>query len=482
MRRMAVFIAAASSLLLLSPTMAASAPPPADLRAAWTWEQLAAVPGADPAHVKLLRSAPEADAREAVRLAAGLSSQESAQVVASLMSLDGWAFLPEKLGPFRAFAARFGERPPPRGNAAIVRNAALALELRQAVKGLTSSFYMHEFRGRPFEVKAVSGGPYDWTFQLETEPAKRMLGLLASPVTSDAAYRSLGGPAFEAMYQHRSQDFYPAPMTRERLAMAFALASGDDPVVRYYRFANPLGLLDLNDVAMHRARYEEIVRTLDLRSAELVQTVQAMIDPYIPAGTKFERTVYLMFGDGADGWASSEIAGLDLEYFKDDYPRLINLLAHETYHVAQDAARRKDTLPSKAGAGSAAGIFHRGMDALFHEGTASLIFPPSEQDEADRGKIIATGVDLLQRLSKTDDAREAQNLVNEGTRGGGPFYFVGAEMSRMIVADGGAKALAGTLKCGGLCFFDAYVKAVRRQPKEKMLFTADFVKRVRALR
>jgi hypothetical protein len=459
----------------------AEEPPRFDFRGAWTWEQLAAIPGVDAAQVQALHSAPDHDAREAIRLAAGLDSPESAQIVAALMDLDGYAFYPAQVGPFHEVAMRFAQRPP-RGDAGVVRNAALALELRTAIDRFRLPFFPAGFTHASWPAtKPLRPVRYEWTFKLDVAPAKLMLDLLDKRTPADGAYAALGGPVFEGMYQHRSQSFYPAAMTRSRLAMTFGFVNAGTPVIDYYRFANPIGLLDLNEVSSHRQEYRAIVGTIAAHSSELTNTVQGMIGPYIPDGTKFDRTVNLLFGDGADGWVSGTgVAGLDLEFFKDDYPRLIDLLAHETYHVAQQAARRPETLASN-GSHDAAGIFGHALEDVFREGTATFVASPKKLDAAARAEAVSKGLDTLQRLAAEADPDKAQSLGNDGVRGAGPFYYLGAEMARVIVAKGGGKALAETLRCGGLCYFSAYFDAVRAQPHERMLFTPDFVRRVRAL-
>lgn len=454
---------------------------PIDWAGKWTWAEFDAIAGVSDEQRKLLHSVPEAEAREALRLSAAMGTPESSQVVSSLMTLDGAALLPERFGPFARIARDLMKRPPA-DDAGIIRNAALAVEFREAMIAFRRPFFRSEFAGKPWP-----GGlkqrlePSSWSFALNFAPAKTILGLLDKPVSVESAHAALTGKAFDALWDHRSQSFYTSPMTRDRYALAISIASSRSPALDFYRFLNPVGLLDLNDVTANRGRYEAVIETLAANEQSIAAEVQAKIGPFIPPGTKFDRTVYLLFADGADGWAANGIAGLDLEYFKDDYGRLLSTLSHETYHVAQDAAYEKRFAPKDEQEASAASLFRQGIESIFAEGSASYIAPPKQLSVADRNEMVTKGIALFDKLASATTADEAQQLVNDGTKSAGPFYWLGAEMSRVIVDAGGRAALAATLRSGGPCFFDAYFKALKKRPKEKPLFSADVAARVRAI-
>jgi len=66
--------------------------------------------------------------------------------------------------------------------------------------------------------------------------------------------------------------------------------------------------------------------------------------------------------------------------------------------------------------------------------------------------------------------------------GGGPFYWLGSAMSKLIVEELGADALANTLKHDELEFLRTFLRARRKAPKAPQYFTSEFVAAVSRLK
>jgi hypothetical protein len=62
------------------------------------------------------------------------------------------------------------------------------------------------------------------------------------------------------------------------------------------------------------------------------------------------------------------------------------------------------------------------------------------------------------------DIAKMQAVWNAGVAAGGPFYWLGAAMTRAIVQRLGPTALAEPLENGGVEFFHTYVRASAAQP------------------
>lgn len=222
------------------------------------------------------------------------------------------------------------------------------------------------------------------------------------------------------------------------------------------------------------------------REGALLGDVAGRIAPYLPAGTRLERTVSLYFAEGADGWARDDVAAVDLEWFKDDYARLRTLLTHETFHAAQQAARRP--APPGAGAGSPADSVLRGaLEQLFEEGTANYVAPTRDLPAAERAAAARAGAALLDTVvaalaeGTADGRAAAQGAVQRGVAGAGPFYWLGAAMSAAIVDALGPRALAATLRDGGVAFAQSYLRAAARSRAAPRLLPSTVAAAVRRL-
>jgi hypothetical protein len=393
-------------------------------------------------------------------LVARLSKADAARAVPAFAHLDTSAPyvreslqpLAEELPPGAAGSAELSRR---------VRAARAAIEARSQAQGAWKSTFDGDALDLPPPVPARNPNV---RVTLDFTAARDVLALLEARVTDAAVVeaRLRGSPAwpvFEALTRHRSQSFYATPLSVELLSLNLALASSDHPLPGLYAEANPHAFLDFADVRRHLTRYRELVVALEAGRDRIEGAVEARLLPYIPAGARLERRVSLLFCWGADGWASSGVAGIDLEYFKDDLPRLLDLLTHETYHVAQAALR-----PVEAGTRAVGPAQHRrrALDTLFREGTASHVAPPRRLPGEQTARLSAQGLQLLAALRKAvaagNDA-EARRVVDEGRSASGPFYWLGAMMAAAIERHRGPTGVADCLAEGTSAFLRAYQAA-----------------------
>jgi hypothetical protein len=433
---------------------------PAPQPSAWTWESMRAIPGVDATHVEWLeKNARIEDVREVAVLAAELSGPESAQLLGAFARMDTAEYLlePEVL-------TALGQRPAA-GDAGLVEVVARVLRVRRGIEGFFESrapgAFAPRFEGRPLVVPggAVPAGAERVRLTLDPAPARAVLELLARGETRPAEIeKALATPAFQALVTHRSQSFYRLVMRPEVLAANLARAAAWTPVDRLWHAANRHAFLDFADVRANLDAYRLLLDELERQQGDLNAYAQRKLVPYLPPGLVLDRRVTLFFAGGADGWASSGVAGLDVQYFKDRHDRLLDTLVHEAYHVAQASA---DTTDDEDGTPTAVA---RAARALFSEGTATFVAPALRLTPEEQAGRVARGVELLRELLDAD-AKRADEIVNEGVRGSGPFYWLGLEMARAIVDAGGPSALARILPGGARAFIEAYVAAAAGQPK-----------------
>lgn len=321
-------------------------------------------------------------------------------------------------------------------------------------------------------------------FELDGEPARRIMDALEKPHTLDEIGERLDHPLFPAMFAHRSQSFYRWPITREKWALALHQVSLNEPIHQLYAFIRPSGFLHLNEVKANAPQYR---RFLDKAAAERTRFndfVRTRIAYHVPEGTQMDHKVHLAFGRGSDGWGSAGLAAIDLEFHREGLDSFLQTLAHEAFHSAQQAVRRQFDKQSTATDSAELKRYRDAMRYVFMEATANYVassfLPPEE-----KASRIARAVPLLEKLHVAaldeKDFGALQNTLDEGIAGGGPFYWYGAQMSADVVQAFGIDAFRNSLKCGERCFFELHHKAQLKLKKPYPL-SKEFLAAVQRLR
>jgi putative zinc-dependent peptidase DUF5700 len=443
----------------------------------WTWAALRATPNVNTARVEWLEQhMTAAQGRELFAMIGRLTKPEVAQLLAERMFGDGSA------STDRAFADSLYARPAT-GVAGSVDVAYFAARLRDAVltRSRATGVFATEFSGAPIVVPKVShaaAAPRAAKLQLrfDVSPAETLLAIISTPnISPDAARKRISTPAFDALISHRSQPFYPVPWSRELMAENLTRAASTDPIDRLYVWAQPRGLLQYGDVSANRDRYRVALAALRQNERAILDYVADTLAAFIPEGVTVNTAVSIYFAGGADGWGSAGATAFDLEYFKDDFPRLLNVIVHETYHAAQTAVAltsksrsRLVTLTDSALAQAAT--------TLLLEGTANYIAPAKKANSGDPLAQAREGERIVERVfdaAGKADRGGVQQALNVGVAGGGPFYWLGAAMSKAIVDAFGTKALAKTLQGSGADFVAEYLRAVQAVPSAPRFFSPE---------
>jgi hypothetical protein len=476
-----------AALLLAAAPLAAqpATPPTIDFTRDWRWSDLEAVRDVNATELAWLRAnVPDADARSLFATLARLSRPEAIQLLPSYFFLDGSATY------FRRHADSLFRRPPA-GVPGMVRAAYLTSWVRKQILDSYRGVFRFDFTGAPLALpprprpRASRQVRVDLAFDFA--PAETLLAIIGTPDVSEAEVaRRIATPAFDALIQHRSQGFYPVPLTRERLAANLAAAASTRPLDRLYRYTQPLGLLHFAEVSERRAQYRALLATLRANERAILAVVADTIALYLPAGTAVTRTASFYFADGADGWGANGVAGVDLEYYKDDFPGFLNVVIHETFHSAQTAVRTaRPPRPPRAFSPGDSAMF-RALEQLLVEGTANFVAPATVRTAASADSVARAGAAIVEQLHAATLVRferdRARELTQQGVAGGGPFYWLGAAMSRAIATHLGADALANTLTGDGVAFFETYLRAVEAaRGRAPQYFTPQLVEAVRRM-
>lgn len=457
------------------------------LAADWAWSTLRQTPGVDTSRVTWLeRHVSVSDARALFAIIGQLSKPEVAQLVVERMYGDG------SVGTDRALADSLYLRPPS-GVPGAVDVAYFATRLRETVlaRARAGGAFATEFSGERLTVPAIASatrttGARRLTLRFDFAPAETLLAIVSTPnITADAATKRISTPLFDPLIRHRSQSFYPMPWSRELLGANLARAASTDPIDRLYIYAQPRGLLQYGDVSLHRERYRAVLRTLQQNEHAILAYVADTLSPYVPEGFSIERAVSIYFAGGADGWASSGATAFDLEYFKDDYQRLLNVIVHETYHGAQSAVAAAGS-PRARLVTVRDSALAQAATTIFLEGTANYIAPAKQRTPAEVLSAAREGEQLVSRIyaatGGTVDRDTMRQALNAGVAGGGPFYWLGATMSKAIVDAFGREALAKTLRGSGADFVAEYVRATRALPAAPRFLSPEIIAAILRLR
>jgi hypothetical protein len=418
-----------------------------------------------------------------LELVSALSRPAAAQLLVSQFYLDN-SNIRRSMKPFiDSFSVR-----PPDGDAGIIRVAYLSAKLRQIQNGIrmaNSSSYTPEFTGAAFKLPAKPTGFINKNIELSFDymPAKIVMDILETPNMSyQDILKKVDTHEFEALYGHHSQSFYPNPLNKERMALCLEKAASTKPLDVLYRYINPNGLLNFSDVKTNLSGYKNQIATLITNETAIFDYIKATISTYLPTNAQFKRKVSFFFINDSDGWASDDVTAIDLNYYKDNYDMLIPVLAHETYHSGQSAVELKDSTKRAENVQNFVDI----VNYLFMEGTASFIVPPTKKAKSDYDTAVSKGAIIFEDVYKNTivkhDAQKAQDLSDAGIQGGGPFYWLGAEMSKTIVEVFGEEKLASIIPYQGIIFFKTYFDAVKTSKKHKNLFGSEVEKYMRTLK
>lgn len=174
---------------------------------------------------------------------------------------------------------------------------------------------------------------------------------------------------------------------------------------------------------------------------------------------------------------------MPIEYYKDDYVRMFNMLVHETFHAAQSAVRAASTGPTRTLTSAADTALAGAAATLLNEGTANFIAPAIVRTPASADSMSRVASRLLTELAtmRADgwNRARATEILNAGVASGGPFYWLGAAMARTLVERDGPEAIGRALRTDGLALLRAYVD--RSQGMSDGLLSPAVAEWVRAL-
>ena len=415
----------------------------------------------------------EGEKIEVFNLLSALSQPAASQLLVGHFYLDG-SYRRKSIKPYiDSFALR-----PPDGEAGLIRVAYLASKLRKELIDIRQKdpYYTAQFINKPIKIPEYNESKINKNIDLsfDYEPALVVLNVLSK---SNASYEEIlekvNSHQFNELISHHDQNFYTTPLNKERLASCLQMATSTKPLDLLYKYVNPDGLLYFTEVRSNLEKYQKLIADLNTNQVSIFKYINATVSPFLPATTKFSRKVSFFLINDADGWTSNDVTAIDINYFKDDYEKLLPLLAHETYHTGQDAVAITDTIKRDENVR----LFAEDLNYLANEGTATYVAPPSiktlQEKEAEIKKGISLFEEMYLNLIVKFNYEKAQESANAGFASGGPFYWLGEEMTRVIVDNLGREKLASIIPYGGITFFKTYFDAIKKSKNKKNMFSRE---------
>lgn len=412
--------------------------------------------------------------KDVIGLVSALSQPAAAQMLVSYFYLDG-DFSKRSSKPYLdSLKLR-----PPDGDAGIIRVAYLVSKHRKKIieNGRSNKVYTDEFNEEKLDVPVANEDPLNKDIELsfDYEPVQTLLDILSEPnISYNEILTKIDLPQFDELVQHRSQSFYYSPTNKERLATCLEIAASTKPLDELYKYMNPNGLLNFTDVKTNLNRYKQQLTDIANNEHDIFNYINASITPYLPSSTKFNRKVSFFYMNGADGWATTNLIAVDLNYFKNDYNKLLSLLVHETYHGGQNVVAINDSTEHAENVQYL--IF--GLDYLFAEGTATYVSPPLKKTKSEKKAAVERGVQLVEEIFNNTQTNFSVDtitaLINEGVSNSGPFYWLGEEMSRIIIDELGLEEFTSIIPYQGISFMKGYLRAVKKSNLNSNMYSTSF--------
>lgn len=364
--------------------------------------------------------------------------------------------------------AALGALPMPVDDVTRLETAVTLAELRRANRAkLAELGYPLDFTGEDIAELPAGEPPRRIHITLDDSAIRGFLAALDNGVVDPSEAASLAAlPSNREMIRHRRNlGYVPEPLVTEQgLAAMLRRAGSGRPVDRLWAWINPLNDFGYADVVTQRARYEEMMRSLEQLREALVGAAAGRIAAYLPEDIEVEEVFALTVGCLIRGWATARMSGLNLEQVKDDWPRLERTMTEEVYHRVQ-----LKLMPTASGEPAhefedlVVRVDDPGLSKLYEllvytvaEGSANLAATPAPG--VDDLVSAEAGSELLERFVATvvraGEVDQADALLDEGLRSNGPLYALGFRMAQIVERHDGPAAVGALLQAGPVAFVE----------------------------
>jgi len=309
--------------------------------------------------------------------------------------------------------------------------------------------------------------PDNWEFKIDFSVMENTLKLFNNNSKREEALKVANLKVNQQMLKHRKDlGYLPEPVTNtEDLVELLLWSASDDPIDLIWKWLNPLNIFELADVYNHQAEFSKVLTTIKNNQVSLKKHIFSKINDYINLNLEFNETFALTFGFAIRGWATNDMFGLNIENIKDDYNKLISIIAHELFHRLQTklcsttgdgqnfsdlvSGNMKDKKDNK---------FYKILSYIMLEGTGEYITHQFDtKTEKDLKRHAIEGLVLLEdiyiAIYNEKQLESADEMLNQGLKSNGVFYSLGEYITKSIVEDNNKVYLGRTLNKGVFDFF-----------------------------
>lgn len=263
--------------------------------------------------------------------------------------------------------------------------------------------------------------------------------------------------------------YIPEPvMNQKNLKELLFYLISDNPINYVWCWLSPWNFYNIADYKMNHKNYQNLVDYIDRHLDQIINTVNDRLEGFCPKDFHFSEIFALTFEWGIRGWATNEMAGCNLEFFKNDLSSLIRTMVHEIFHriqlnilstqIRNIIDTSLDSVVKKDFGNPYDNKFYEVISYIYLEGTATYV--GGSDKEILKTENFQKGLNLLNNIyeklyneKKIDDVEE---LINSGMISNGPFYSLGYFITSIIVDfyDGNGSYL--NLLEGTISFFKKY--------------------------
>ncbi|MEE9377471.1 MAG: hypothetical protein V3V33_05500 [Candidatus Lokiarchaeia archaeon] len=269
--------------------------------------------------------------------------------------------------------------------------------------------------------------------------------------------------------------YIPEPlMNQENLKKLLNYIISDNPINKIWYWLNPWNFYNIADYKMNQQNYQDLIDYIEQHLDQILNTIDSRLRCFCPEDYYFSDTFALTFEWGIRGWVTNEMAGCNLEFFKNDLNSLIRTIIHEIYHriqlnILSTQNRTKEDLSFNSIVKRDLGNlydnkFYETISYIYLEGSATYVGGSNEK--ISKTENILNGLNLIksiyEKLYKEKNIEEADELINSGMISNGPFYSLGNYMTSKIVEVYRRDECYHELLEGTISFFKKYNEAYNK--------------------
>ncbi len=291
-------------------------------------------------------------------------------------------------------------------------------------------------------------------------------------------------PILEELITHRNGlGFVPGPkFTKEFYKKFLEMSHSQNPLENIWKMIHPWNFFDFADIYQNLDEYTKLYEILSANKETIESFIISELIDFIPQNREITEQIAFSVEWAIKGWASKKYAGVNIEFYKDNFEKLFNVIIHEVFHRIQLKILPKakkvvkneqeldfDILFDFDDLDRRNSLLYKAFSYIFLEGSATALGRKKEKPFTEEEiKKIETGLSLLGQIIKettqltSNDQQEEivnkiESLLNQGLISNGPFYSLGEYISIQLISKYDRLVLGKILEEGIFKFYNLYL-------------------------